>query len=131
VLLFKEFDLQIREKADYENVVADHLSRMVPEATRVEELPIDDSFLDDQLLAISHQTTSWYADLMNNKACGVLPPRIELSTKEEIPFRSKVLCLGGIFSTSFVVMGSKEDVCQKMRLKCPSPLPCLNSWWTL
>jgi len=34
------------------NVVADHLSRLGTEAT---ELPIDDSFPDEQLLVISQQ----------------------------------------------------------------------------
>jgi len=53
--------------------VADHLSRLAPEATPREELPIDDSFPDEQLLAISHQATPRYADLVNFKVCGVSP----------------------------------------------------------
>jgi len=33
-------------------MVVDHLSRLGPKATPNEELPIDDSFSDEQLLAI-------------------------------------------------------------------------------
>jgi len=47
VLLLYEFDLEILEKASHENVVVDHLSHLGPEAILIEELPIDDSFLDD------------------------------------------------------------------------------------
>jgi len=36
------------------NVVADHLSRLSPKVTPIKELPIDDSFSNEQLLAISH-----------------------------------------------------------------------------
>jgi len=66
--------LEIKDKAGMENVVADHLSHLGPEATPREEIPIDNSFPDEQLLAISHQATPWYADLVNFKVCGVLPP---------------------------------------------------------
>ena len=65
VLLLQEFDLEIKDKAGFTNVVADHLSRLGPEVTPREELHIDDSFPDEQLLAISHQATPWFADLVN------------------------------------------------------------------
>jgi len=54
VLLLQEFNLKIKDKFEMENVVANHLSRLGPEVTPNEELPIDDSFPDDQLLTISH-----------------------------------------------------------------------------
>ena len=56
------------------NVVADHLSYLGPEATPSEELHINDSFPNEQLLVISDQATPRYADLVNVKLCGVLPP---------------------------------------------------------
>jgi len=71
VFLLQEFDLEIQDKAGHGNVVADHLSCLGPNATPTKELPIDDSFLDDQLLAISHQVKPWYAGLVNFKVCGV------------------------------------------------------------
>jgi len=76
VLLLQEFDLKIKDKAGLANVMADHLSRLGPEATPNEELPIDDSFLDEKLIATSHQATPWYADLVNFKVCEVLPSNL-------------------------------------------------------
>ena len=63
-------------------MVVDHLSHLVPKATPSEELSIDDSFQDEQLLAIS-QVAPWYADLANYKVCGVLPSRISHQRREK------------------------------------------------
>jgi len=57
VFLLQEFNLKMKDKSGMENVVADHLCCLDHKVTPSEELPIDDSFLDDQLLAISHQAT--------------------------------------------------------------------------
>ncbi|CAN6554938.1 unnamed protein product [Malus baccata var. baccata] len=49
MLLLQEFDIEIRDKKGSENVVADHLSRMVHNE---ESLPILETFPDEQLLSI-------------------------------------------------------------------------------
>ncbi|XP_070677840.1 uncharacterized protein [Malus domestica] len=49
MLLLQEFDVEIRDKKGSENVVADHLSRLVHEEDVV---PIEKAFLDEQLLSI-------------------------------------------------------------------------------
>ncbi|KAM2605235.1 hypothetical protein TB2_034055 [Malus domestica] len=49
MLLLQEFDIEIRYKKGSENVVADHLSRMVH---KEESLPILETFPDEQLLSI-------------------------------------------------------------------------------
>ncbi|KAB2595522.1 hypothetical protein D8674_030972 [Pyrus ussuriensis x Pyrus communis] len=49
MLLLQEFDLEIRDKKGCENVVADHLSRMVG---KEESIPILETFPDEQLLSI-------------------------------------------------------------------------------
>ena len=54
VLLLQQFDLEIKDKVGLENVIADHLSRLDPKVTPSVEIPIDDFFSDNQLLAISH-----------------------------------------------------------------------------
>jgi len=72
-----------------ENVVADHLSCLSPEVTTSEELPIDDSFLNDQPLAISHQAAPWCADLINFKVCGVLPPGLSYQQRKKFLFDAK------------------------------------------
>ena len=61
MLLLQEFDIEIRDKKGCENVVADHLSRLVREE---ESLPISETFPDEQLLSIE-VSTPWYADLVN------------------------------------------------------------------
>jgi len=66
-------------------MVAD-LSRLGPEGTPGEELPINESFPDEQLFAISHQATPWYDDLVNFKVCGMLP--LALSYQQRKKFLS-------------------------------------------
>ncbi|CAN6547359.1 unnamed protein product [Malus baccata var. baccata] len=51
MLLLQEFDIEIRDKEGVENVVADHLSRMVHE----EASPISETFPDEQLMSIQDQ----------------------------------------------------------------------------
>ncbi|CAN6557459.1 unnamed protein product [Malus baccata var. baccata] len=61
MLLLQEFDIEIRDKKGSENVVADHLSRMVHNE---ESLPIVETFPDEQLLSIK-VSEPWYANLVN------------------------------------------------------------------
>ena len=71
ILLLQEFNIEIKDKKWVENVVADHLSRLVLSKT-LEPLPIQDSFPDEQLFAtISH--SPWYADIANYLASGETP----------------------------------------------------------
>ncbi|CAN6707371.1 unnamed protein product [Malus baccata var. baccata] len=56
-----EFDIEIRDKKGSENVVADHLSRMVHEEDVV---PIIETFPDEQLMSVK-VSEPWYADLVN------------------------------------------------------------------
>ena len=72
ILLCQEFNLTIKDKKGVENVVADHLSRLVPESTS-KGLPIGDSFLDEQLFALVH--CPWYSDIVNYLVTGQIPPQ--------------------------------------------------------
>jgi RNase H-like domain found in reverse transcriptase len=84
VLLLQEFDLEIRDKKGTENLVADHLSRLrhKPEI-KEDDIPIDDSFPDEHLLAVSEFQAPWYADYVNFLACGVLPPDLSYQQKKK------------------------------------------------
>ena len=53
ILLCQEFNLTIKDKKGVENVVADHLSRLVPKSNS-HGVPIGDSFPDEQLFALVH-----------------------------------------------------------------------------
>lgn len=95
----QEFDLEIKDKKGTENVVANHLSRL--EYMKIEQQPINDDFpygrpvaqiennitdypltfkdaeTDEVVEAIITKTTvSWYADVINYLAAGVLPPEL-------------------------------------------------------
>ncbi|CAN6685989.1 unnamed protein product [Malus baccata var. baccata] len=61
MLLLQEFNIEIRDKKGSENVVADHLSRLVHEE---DSLPILETFPDEQLLSLE-VSEPWYADLVN------------------------------------------------------------------
>ena len=70
VLLLQEFDLKIKDKVGAENVVADHLSRLVVES---EGNPLNDSFPDEHLLVVSTGEDPWFADYANYLDSGILP----------------------------------------------------------
>ncbi|CAN6552399.1 unnamed protein product [Malus baccata var. baccata] len=62
-LIGTKFDIEIRDKKGSENVVADHLSRMVHEEHE-HNVPILETFPNEQLLSIE-VSEPWYADLVN------------------------------------------------------------------
>ena len=70
ILLCQEFNLTIKDKKGVENVVADHLSRLVPESDP-HGIPIGDSFPDEQLFALVHYP--WYADIVNYLVTDQIP----------------------------------------------------------
>jgi len=81
ILLLQEFDLEIRDKKGTENVLADHLSRMSD--LKREELPLDDSFSDERLIASVKNVAPWYVDFVNYLAAGVLPPDMDYQRKKK------------------------------------------------
>ena len=68
--MLQEFDLKIRNKKGTENVVADHLSRLIIEHID-DNLPILESFPDEQLLHVSQRP--WYADITNYLVTNQMP----------------------------------------------------------
>ena len=52
ILFLQEFDLIIENKKGVENVVVDHLSRLISEARNLDNLHIQLNFPDEQLLAV-------------------------------------------------------------------------------
>jgi len=71
ILLLQEFDLVIRDKKGLENVVADHLSRLVNEEVTSKEAKVRDEFPDESLFVVSERP--WFADMANFKAAGIIP----------------------------------------------------------
>ena len=71
VLLLQEFDLVIKDKKGAENLVVDHLSRLVREE---EPLPLCELFPDEHLYALKGMIP-WYADLVNYLVTGTIPSK--------------------------------------------------------
>ena len=67
ILLLQEFDCEIRDRKGSQNLVADHLSRIIIES----ESTISECFPDEQLLMV--QSEPWYADIVNYLVTGEIP----------------------------------------------------------
>ncbi|CAN6542471.1 unnamed protein product [Malus baccata var. baccata] len=80
MLLLQEFDIEMRDKKGCENVVADHLSRLVREE---ESLPISETFPDEQLLSIK-VSTPWYADLGNFLVSKQVPNTLSKAQRDKL-----------------------------------------------
>jgi hypothetical protein len=72
ILLLQEFDIEIRDKKGSENVVADHLSRLVVDFND-DVVPIAETFPDEQLMHISQIPAPWFADIVNYLVTAQIP----------------------------------------------------------
>ena len=70
ILLLQEFVITIRDKKGVENVVADHLSRLLCDES-FESIPINNTFLDEQLF--NNSNSSWFAVIANFLVTGQIP----------------------------------------------------------
>ena len=76
ILLLQEFDLEIRDRKGTENQVADHLSRLETGVEDSSPISITETFPDEQILAMSNNSTPWYADIVNYLVSEVVPPEL-------------------------------------------------------
>nr|GEV57145.1 hypothetical protein [Tanacetum cinerariifolium] len=70
IMLLQEFNLEIRDKKGSENVVADHLSRIIPPPFNPSDV-IKESFPDESLFEVSK--LPWYANIVNYLVVKKLP----------------------------------------------------------
>ncbi|XP_070009802.1 uncharacterized protein [Nicotiana sylvestris] len=80
VLLFQEFDIDIQDRKGSVNQVADYLSHLEEEGRPHDGLEINDSFPDEQLLAISMKEVPWFVDLANYLVNGIIS--VEFSSNQ-------------------------------------------------
>ncbi|CAN6454248.1 unnamed protein product [Victoria cruziana] len=94
ILLLQKFDLEIKDKKGSENVVADHLSRVLVKSDRV-ELPIIETFPDERLLGIMHVSkVPWYTDYCNYLVTKEMPSHWSKNQRDR--FLSQVFDVWGI-----------------------------------
>ena len=80
MLLLQEFDIEIKDKKGSENVVADHLSRLVHDE---EFLPIPETFPYEHLLSIK-VSEPWYADLVNYLVAKQVPNTLNKHQRDKL-----------------------------------------------
>ena len=83
--MLQEFNLQIRDKKGVENVVADHLSRLVI-AHDSHGLPINDDFPEESLMSVD--IAPWYSHIANFLVTGEVPS--EWSAQDKRHFLAKI-----------------------------------------
>jgi hypothetical protein len=86
-LLLQEFDVEIWDKKGSKNVVADHLPKLTMDYTE-DATPISETFLDEQLMHISHNLAPWYADIVNYLVTDQMP--LHLGQQDKLKFLSRV-----------------------------------------
>ncbi|RVW47389.1 putative mitochondrial protein [Vitis vinifera] len=85
IILLQEFNLQIRDKKGVENVVADHLSRLVI-AHKLTWPTINDDFPEESLMSI--EVAPWYSNIANYLVIGEVPS--EWSAQDKKHFFAKI-----------------------------------------
>ncbi|XP_019158165.1 PREDICTED: uncharacterized protein LOC109154882 [Ipomoea nil] len=85
ILLLSEFDVEIKDKKGSENLVADHLSRLV----HIEpEPPLQEAFPDEHLLAAT-VVLPWYANVVNFLVANKFPHNSFKAQKDKIRSNAK------------------------------------------
>lgn len=82
--MLQEFDLEIHDKEGLENLVADHLSRLVNVEVTRQEIKVKEEFLDEKILMV--QVRLWFVDFANHKETRLIP--------EDLTWNQKILCVG-------------------------------------
>ena len=99
LLLLQEFNITVLDRPGKENQVADFLSRL---QNRGEVVPVEDSFPDENLFAISI-VNPWYFDLANYLSTGKTPPYFTPKEKKRLIKQSARYSWvnGDLFYTSY------------------------------
>ncbi|XP_070007736.1 uncharacterized protein [Nicotiana sylvestris] len=83
-----EFDLEIVDRKGSENQVANHLSRLEKEGRSCDGLDINDTFPNDQLLAVSMSGILWFVDIANYLVTGIIPCELSSNQRKKLKWDS-------------------------------------------
>jgi len=81
ILLLQEFDLEIKDKKGTENLVADHLSRLINDEVTAKEAEVREEFPDEKLFAMHERP--WFTDMANFKAADIIPEDLSWHQKKK------------------------------------------------
>ncbi|KAL0378807.1 UNVERIFIED_CONTAM: hypothetical protein Sradi_3186200 [Sesamum radiatum] len=84
-LLLQEFDVTIKDRKGSENLVADHLSRLVREE---DDTPICDSFPGERLFKMQGMVP-WYSVIVNYLVARALPPDLSRAQIDKVKSEAK------------------------------------------
>ncbi|KAK4405904.1 Retrovirus-related Pol polyprotein from transposon.6 [Sesamum angolense] len=85
ILLLQEFDLTIKDRKGSENLVADHLSRLIREE---DDTPICDSFPGERLFKMQGMVP-WYSVIVNYLVAYTLPTDLSRAQKDKVKSEAK------------------------------------------
>ena len=65
--MLQEFDWEVRDNKESENIISDHLSRIDQDGLKRNDdgVPINEIFHDEHLLSVVSKELPWYADIAN------------------------------------------------------------------
>ena len=91
VLLLQEFEVDIKDKKGAKNLEVGHLSRLeLPESEVKHQVQINDTFPDEQLLAVSHSDEApWFANIVNYLVAKVVPSELSSHQRKKFFFKVK------------------------------------------
>ncbi|GJT23705.1 reverse transcriptase domain-containing protein [Tanacetum coccineum] len=75
ILLLEEFDIEIKDRKETENVAADHLSRIENDESS-NDSEVDDNFLGETLMETNTKDDPWFADFANYLVGDIIPKRM-------------------------------------------------------
>ncbi|KAL0289868.1 UNVERIFIED_CONTAM: Retrovirus-related Pol polyprotein from transposon.6 [Sesamum angustifolium] len=85
ILFLQEFDLTIKDRKGSENLVADHLSRLIREE---DDTPICDSFPSERLFKMQGMVP-WYSVMVNYLVAHTLPTDLSRAQKDKVKSEAK------------------------------------------
>lgn len=81
VIILQEFIFEVKDCKVCDNQVAGHLSRLKGYGRPLGGVEIFDSFLDEHVLFIANNMTSWYVDLANYLTYNLAPDDLNYHQK--------------------------------------------------
>lgn len=84
LLPLQEFYLEIKNRKGSENVITEHISRLVHGSNAEEDfLPLCEKFMDEQLFSLQ-VSDHWYADIINYKATKKISKDLTSTQKDKL-----------------------------------------------